>query len=78
MPTVLRSGPYRVFFFSSDREEPQHVHIERGSSRAKFWLNPVRLGESGGFNRPELKRIEVLIAANESSLMEAWNEFFSR
>ena len=28
MPTVLRVGPYRFFFYASDRAEPMHVHIE--------------------------------------------------
>jgi hypothetical protein len=43
MPTVLRSGPYRLFFYSGDRGEPPHVHVERESSVAKVWLDPVRL-----------------------------------
>ena len=29
MPTILREGPYRFFFYASDREEPLHVHVER-------------------------------------------------
>ncbi len=29
MPTVLRSGPYRFFFYASDRDEPVHIHVER-------------------------------------------------
>jgi hypothetical protein len=29
MPTVLRSGPFRVFFYAGDGGEPPHVHIER-------------------------------------------------
>ncbi len=45
MPTVLRSGPYRLFFYSGDAGEPPHVHVERDASIAKFWLKPVRLQE---------------------------------
>jgi len=29
MPTVLRKGPYRVYFFSHDMTEPPHVHVDR-------------------------------------------------
>lgn len=29
MPTVLRVGPYRFFFYAGDRNEPQHIHVER-------------------------------------------------
>jgi len=42
MPTVLRAGPYRFFFYSSDAAEPPHVHVERDENTAKFWLSPVR------------------------------------
>jgi hypothetical protein len=38
MPTVLRSGPYRFHFYSSDAEEPPHVHVERDENVATFWL----------------------------------------
>jgi hypothetical protein len=77
MPTVLRSGPYRLFFFAGDRAEPPHVHVERESNRAKFWLDPVRLQESGGFGRAEINRITAVVEANRGALLEAWNEFFS-
>ncbi|MCH7760391.1 DUF4160 domain-containing protein [candidate division TA06 bacterium] len=60
MPTVLRAGPYRLFFYAGDRDEPQHIHVEREDKVAKFWLDPVRLQRSGGFNRAELVRIEIL------------------
>jgi len=43
MPTVLRAGPYRFLFYSSDAGEPLHVHVERDDNTAKFWLSPVRL-----------------------------------
>lgn len=38
MPTVLRSGPYRFFFYAGDRDEPRHVHVEREDEVAKFGL----------------------------------------
>lgn len=48
MPTILRVGPFRFFFYSSDRAEAAHVHVESGTGVAKFWLNPVRLAGSRG------------------------------
>ena len=77
MPTVLRMGPYRFFFFANDKNEPYHVHVEREDKIAKFWLDPVRLESSGGFNRKELKRIQNLVEKNEHELIESWNEYFS-
>jgi hypothetical protein len=39
MPTVLRSGPYRVYFYSHESNEPAHVHIDRDQASCKFWLS---------------------------------------
>jgi hypothetical protein len=36
MPTVLRLGPYRFFFYAGDGVEPPHVHVERDDDTAKF------------------------------------------
>ena len=75
-PTVLRSGPYRFFFYSSDRDEPRHIHVERNEKVAKYWLDPIRLQSSGGFSRLELKRIRSIIGDNIVLLMEAWDGYF--
>lgn len=76
MPTILRAGPYRFFFYSGDRDEPPHVHVAHGSSEAKFWLSPPRLQKNAGFNRKELRRIEKIIDEHQETLMGSWDEFF--
>lgn len=77
MPTALKAGPYRFFFYAGDREEPLHIHVERDDKIAKFWLDPIRLQSSGGFSRIEVARIHKIIKENHSKLTEAWNEYFS-
>ena len=76
MPTVLRSGPYRIYFFSHEPNEPPHVHVDRDDQSAKFWLNPVGLAINLGFSPVELRRIQGIIRENEESLMESWNAHF--
>ncbi len=76
MPTVLRSGPFRFFFYAGDREEPPHVHVERDDKIAKVWLDPIRLQRSGGFSRREIERLLVLVRANREHLVEAWHDYF--
>jgi hypothetical protein len=49
VPTILREDGFRFFFFSLDRQEPPHVHVEFAEKYAKFWLNPVSLARSWGF-----------------------------
>lgn len=77
MPTVLTIGPYRFFFYSGDRDEPPHVHVERDRNKAKFWLDPVRLERSGGFSRSEINRVQGLVEENGERFLRRWNEFFS-
>ena len=77
MPTVYRNGPYRFFFYAGDGAEPPHIHVERDENIAKFWLDPVRLQRSGGFRRPELRKVEQMIREARTELLEAWNEYFS-
>ena len=76
MPTILRTGPYRFFFYATDREEPPHVHVERDDDLAKFWLNPVRLQYSRGFNRVEIKRLEEIVQTQREQFLESWNAYF--
>jgi hypothetical protein len=77
MPTILTVGPYRFFFYSGDGGEPPHVHVERDDDIAKFWLNPVRLENSGGFSRKEINKIQKIIDEKRETLLRGWNEHFS-
>jgi hypothetical protein len=76
-PTVLRSGPYRLFFFSNEAGEAPHVHVQRERMLAKFWLEPVSLARSTGFSPRELRTIEGIVVKNTRVLLEAWHEYFT-
>ncbi|MGH8562956.1 MAG: DUF4160 domain-containing protein [Gammaproteobacteria bacterium] len=78
MPTLLRVGPYRMFFYSSDHSEPVQVHVERDDNVAKFWLEPIRLHNSDGFSSVELRRIQSIVNDHRNLLIEAWHEYFSK
>ena len=76
MPTVLRAGPYRFFFWSNEAGEPVHIHVESGDGYAKFWLEPLSLAESDGYNAMEIARLGRLIRAHRQELRERWRDFF--
>ena len=78
MPTVLRSGRYRFFFFSNEGHEPPHIHVEAGDSYAKFWLDPVGLARSVGFHASELTRLRKVILDQRQRFKEAWDGYFHR
>ena len=76
MPTVLRTGPYRMFFYASDWDEPPHVHVERDECKAKFWLDPVRLQRNHGFPRDEIRHVERMVNERQALLLGAWDAYF--
>jgi hypothetical protein len=76
MPTLLRVGPFRFFFYAGDGAEPPHVHAERDQCEAKFWLDPIRLEWSQGFRRKEINQLRQIVEQHRERFLEAWNEFF--
>jgi hypothetical protein len=77
MPTVLRVGRFRFFFFSNEGEEPPHVHVKAGDEEAKFWLFPVDLAANYGFQGRELNQIQRIVEEHQDELLETWNEYFT-
>ena len=77
MPTVLKIGPYRFFFYSNETGEPAHIHFQRDKTLAKFWLRPVALASSTRFTPKELRTLEKLVVENRDAFLEAWNGYFS-
>ncbi len=74
MPTILRIGPYRFFFFSEECGEPVHVHVIREQTEAKFWVSPsVRVAVNEGFAQHELRKISRLVEANKELIEYEWN-----
>jgi hypothetical protein len=78
MPVALRVRGYRFFFFSLEGQEPPHIHVEQAERFAKFWLNPISLVKSRGFRSGELLEIQRIVEENLDTLLEKWNEHFSR
>jgi hypothetical protein len=76
MPTALRLGPYRFYFYAYDCTGRRHMHVDREGRTAKFWLDPdVLLADNQGYSRAELRDIERLARENLETLREKWNAF---
>ncbi|MCA9451224.1 MAG: DUF4160 domain-containing protein [Nitrospira sp.] len=78
MPTTYRVDPYRFFFYAGVGDEPIHIHVEQDEKIAKFWLDPIRLQKSGGFNRAQINKIQKIIEEICEKLVEGWNEYSGR
>jgi hypothetical protein len=77
MPTVLRIGAYRFYFYSNEKGEPPHIHVQRERFLAKFWLDPVALAGSKRFASHELRTMQTYVEENREKLLEAWYEHIS-
>jgi len=76
MPTVLRSGRYRFYFYSHEPNEPPHIHVDRDDLSAKFWLDPVGLARNLGFSAREVNNVIIDRAGQPKGLLEAWDGYF--
>ncbi len=48
------------------------MHVGKGSSEAKFWLEPIRLARAGRFKAIELREVESIIHDNRNFILNAW------
>lgn len=76
VPTVLRTGPYRFYFYSHEPNEPPHVHVDRDNMSAKFCRKPVALCRNLGFSAVELGKVQWVLQEHQERLLEAWNGYF--
>ncbi len=78
MPTILKVGPFRFYFYPADRNEPRHVHVDRDDKEAKFWLDPTpRRAYNHGFSGGEIRQIVGIIQVNLDRLRREWDAFFA-
>jgi hypothetical protein len=79
MPVVFRERGFRFFFYSNEGmpREPLHIHVERDSVEAKFWLKPsVSVAYNDGYDARTLRQLQSLVEANRNRIVRAWNEHF--
>jgi hypothetical protein len=36
MPTVMRIGRFRFFFYANENDEPHHIHVKAAENEAKY------------------------------------------
>jgi hypothetical protein len=67
-------GPYRLFFYSFDCNEPAHVHASRDRASCKFWLQPVELASNYGLSPRDLTAVRRIILEYHPQILESWRE----
>jgi len=77
VPTIVIDG-YKFRFYSSDINEPPHMHVIRDGNEAKVWLQPVSVEYNYGYNESELNRIVKLTRRHRGRLLQRWHEHFAQ
>jgi hypothetical protein len=70
VPTLLRIGAFRFYFYSHEPNEPPHVHIDRGDATIKIWLDSLDVARNRGFGAHEIKGVVEMVRANRESFLE--------
>lgn len=79
MPVVFRNRGFRFFFYSNEGSprEPAHIHVEKDTMEAKFWLHPeVRVAYNDGYDARTLRELLEIAETNKNRIQRAWDEFF--
>ncbi|HEY0971102.1 MAG TPA: DUF4160 domain-containing protein [Gemmatimonadales bacterium] len=77
-PTVLRDGPFRLFFFSRE-EERVHVDVAHPDGEAKFWLEPgIELAVFIGLSSRQIADAEGVVRRHQEEIRHAWTRHFGR
>jgi hypothetical protein len=77
-PTVLRVGPFRLFFFSRE-EERLHVHVAHPDGEAKFWIVPeIALAAAVGLSPGQIAEAEAIVRRHDEEIRHAWTRHFGR
>lgn len=80
MPKVFEKEGFKFFFFSNEGNplEPCHIHVRKGESLAKIWLEPyINLESSYCFNSKELRFITQEVINNKNLIRRKWNDYFN-
>ncbi len=79
MPTLLLVQGFRFFFYSNENDEPVHVHVTKGNSVAKLWLEPeIIAAYFYGFTKKEQNIILQIAKQHVENFKQKWNEYFAK
>ena len=75
MPTILRWRGRRFYFYSSDEDEPPHVHVDHRRAHM-VWLDTLKVAYNDGYPMHEVTTILDIVDQNRERPLEAWREHF--
>ncbi len=82
MPTILLIAGWRLFFYSDERNEPIHIHAEKGDMECKFWLDEkqfeIVVAFEHGLTPAARRQIKQIIYEHFDYIISEWKKYFKK
>ena len=81
MPTILHIAGWRLYFWSNEKNEPMHIHAEKGEMECKFWLDPdnfeITIALEYNLTVQAKREIKKIIYEHFDYIVSEWNKYFN-
>lgn len=82
MPTILYIDGWRFFFYSNERNEPIHIHVQKGDKECKYWLDSKNFEVNEAYtyqmNNKDKRIVKKYIFEYFELIEEEWKNFQKR
>jgi hypothetical protein len=82
MPTILLILGWRFFFYANERNEPIHIHCQKGDAEAKYWLDVLAFeaveAHAYGMSPADKRTVRSIIYQHFDYIVSEWNSFQER
>ena len=79
MPTIYTENGFIFYFYSGDRQESIHIHIDKAEGSAKIWIEPtIKWAYCYGFKANQKRQIMEIVKKNSEFIKNKWHEHFSQ
>jgi hypothetical protein len=75
MPTVFRQDGFRFFYYSSEGNEPPHIHVIGRGGEAKIWLLPIEISKVYALSLRDQKHVLEIVQNNVKLFLEKYEEW---
>jgi hypothetical protein len=75
-PTILLQHGWRFYFYSNERNEPIHIHVEKAEKECKYWLDvdAFEIREAFAYNMAprDTRDVRRIIFENFDYIVAEW------
>lgn len=79
MPTILFIDGWRFFFYSNEKREPIHVHVQKGEKECKYWLDRINFEVTEAYsfqmNSRDKRIVKKIIFEYFEVIEKEWDKF---